>query len=213
VQLTADDRGSVALHRPARRPVARGGVLLVHAPGSNADDPDVVRPLRLGLADAGWETLSLQLPPPLGGERPENWLSRHQSLVPWLGAGLDWLRQRGIRDLVLLTVGPSGGGAVALIDQAPASPVSALVLISAPSVSHRNDADGPAALGVPLLDVYAERDRPDVIDAVRRRREVIASDPASDQRMLAGAVAGFSRNSDHLVATVRAWLFANVGGP
>ena len=40
----------------------RGAVILMHGRGFHADWPENIGPLRVGLTDAGWHTLSLQLP-------------------------------------------------------------------------------------------------------------------------------------------------------
>ena len=39
-----------------------GGLLILHGRGVHPDWPQVVNPLRVALAEAGWHTLSLQLP-------------------------------------------------------------------------------------------------------------------------------------------------------
>ena len=41
---------------------ARGGVILLHGRGFHPDWQDVVGPVRVALADAGWSTLSVQMP-------------------------------------------------------------------------------------------------------------------------------------------------------
>ncbi|MCG8434202.1 MAG: alpha/beta hydrolase family protein, partial [Gammaproteobacteria bacterium] len=63
VRLDVGGGDFVAIHLVPQRLPARGAVLLLHDPWGNADSPEVTRPLRRGLAQAGWETLALQLPP------------------------------------------------------------------------------------------------------------------------------------------------------
>ena len=62
VELSAGDRSALAIHRPAAGRERRGGVILIHGRGTNADSRETLHPLRIGLSDAGWDTLSIQLP-------------------------------------------------------------------------------------------------------------------------------------------------------
>ncbi|WP_197483069.1 DUF3530 family protein, partial [Oleiphilus sp. HI0128] len=52
----------LALQRPSQKPQQHGAVLLVPGIGQHADWPQVIRPVRSGLPEAGWYTLALSLP-------------------------------------------------------------------------------------------------------------------------------------------------------
>jgi hypothetical protein len=65
-QLQAGDEHFLALWKPANSPTPSGLVILLPGDGEHPDWPRVVGPLRSKLADAGWHTLSLSLPDPLG---------------------------------------------------------------------------------------------------------------------------------------------------
>jgi hypothetical protein len=52
----------LALQRPSQKPQQHGAVLLVPGIGEHADWPQVIRPLRSNLPEAGWYTLALSLP-------------------------------------------------------------------------------------------------------------------------------------------------------
>jgi len=53
---------TLALVREPRTPQAHGAVLILHDKEQHPDWPHIIRPLRLGLPDAGWYTLSMSLP-------------------------------------------------------------------------------------------------------------------------------------------------------
>ena len=61
VNLTADE-DFVALWRPANDGDPKGVVILLPGEGESADWPRAIGPLRRGLPDHGWHTLSLSLP-------------------------------------------------------------------------------------------------------------------------------------------------------
>lgn len=64
----------LALQRPSQKPQQHGAVLVVPGAGQHADWPEVVRPIRSELPEAGWFTLSVTLPGTSGSEAPQRQL-------------------------------------------------------------------------------------------------------------------------------------------
>ena len=64
VTLTTTAEYFSALHLPANQALAQGVVILLPGVGETFDWPIVIGPLRRKLPDAGWHTLSLNLPEP-----------------------------------------------------------------------------------------------------------------------------------------------------
>lgn len=62
ISLNADKDDFVALWRPANVAVPKGVVVLLPGAGESTDWPRGIGPLRRGLPDHGWHTLSLSLP-------------------------------------------------------------------------------------------------------------------------------------------------------
>ena len=58
--LLAGEHQFLAIYTEAEDP--RGGVIIMHGRGFHPDWIDVANPLRAGLAEAGWNTLSIQMP-------------------------------------------------------------------------------------------------------------------------------------------------------
>ena len=78
----ADSQGEfLALYQPQNRAQPMGAVLIVHDLGQHPDWPQVVRPLRLGLPDHGWHTLSIMLPEAPGLSVPERVLATRSAAV------------------------------------------------------------------------------------------------------------------------------------
>lgn len=61
VWLSANDHRFLAIHTP-NEDQAKGTVIILHGRGYHPDWPEVAGPLRTGLVDAGWSTLSVQMP-------------------------------------------------------------------------------------------------------------------------------------------------------
>lgn len=209
VRLSAGQTSAVALHRSGQLPRSRGAAIILHPPGGNSDDPAIVRPLRLGLSDAGWDTLAVQLPARFVSESPLQWLARSEQLIPLLTAASRWLEQQGRSNQVLLGIGSSGLAALSFVAGQDADPIQALVLISA--VVERDSAawDQLVTLNKPLLDVSAERDRADVIRSAAVKRQLAGNNAAFSQRTIVDAGPGFVGMEMGLVSTVRAWLAAH----
>ena len=68
----------LGIYTPAEASAPLGTVVLVHGTGAHPDWPQVIQPLRSGLAESGWQSLSIQMP-------LLNGTSHTDSLAPGLG--------------------------------------------------------------------------------------------------------------------------------
>ena len=62
ISLLPDAGTFAAVEMESQADSTRGGVILLHGRGFHADWPENIGPLRVGLSEAGWHTLSLQMP-------------------------------------------------------------------------------------------------------------------------------------------------------
>lgn len=209
VPLGTDQAATIALHRAGRLPNRRGTVVILHAPGSTSDDPEIVRPLRLGLSDAGWDTLSVQLPRRFVSESPQQWLERNRHLEPVIAGAAQWLRESGQLNQVLIGVGASGRAVLDFATRQPGNGVQALVLIGTSIEADSDAAVQLAGSTLPVLDLSAERDRAPVLASRSLKRRLGNANPAYRQREVPGATAGFIGLEDVMVSAIRAWLAAN----
>ncbi|MGB0734059.1 MAG: DUF3530 family protein, partial [Pontibacterium sp.] len=76
-----DGSQHLSLYHPASQAAPLGGVVLLPDRGMHADWPVDAHPLRLFLTDAGWQTLSVQLPPLQGRAIPERTLPSKTTLA------------------------------------------------------------------------------------------------------------------------------------
>lgn len=213
IQLEAGGDSFVAIYREHRDAEARGGVILLHDQGSTMDSYEIIRPLRLGLARSGWDTLSLQLPAADRSEDADTWRSRQTPIQARLQAGLDWLENRKPVNRVVITLGDSDSIALSLAATKAPEQLQALVMVSSTIKADeiRETLATAQKLGLPILDIYAERDRRPVSATAAARKDAAAAAGYEGyrQRVLSGAVAGFRSQEDSLLAAIRAWLALN----
>ncbi len=209
IELQAKDGGFLAIHRPRQRGPFRGGIVLLHDPLGNADSEEAIRPLRLGLAEAGWDTLSLQLdvePRSAGAEQDTDGASAAR-----LDTGIAWLKARDIDKLVVLAQGNRASVALQWAAAQQTQELRALILLSAPLAPPGDELrNSLRASGLPVLDIYAERDYPPVLATAPNRSMLGTDNPTYRQRVLADAPSGFFGAEQELIDSIRAWLSANV---
>jgi len=216
LQLSTGQQDFFALYTPAVGKLQRGGVILLHGLGAHPDWPDVISPLRKNLPDAGWSTLSIQLPI-LPNEAD---FAKYPPLFPEantrISAAIRYLQKQNLRNIVL--VGHSLGAAMGanfLAQKAPGSEViRAFVGIGmnlAPgTVAHTPDA--LAKIELPVLDLYGTQDLPGVLGSTRARAASQANNAGYRQLAITGANHFFRGLDATLIKRVSSWLSRTTSG-
>lgn len=204
----------VAIYRRQRLAEARGGAILLHDSHRNADHREVIRPLRLGLSESGWHTLSLQLPVAYAGDaRPLDAPGREE-IARRLGHGIDYLKSQSINHQVVIACGDSATAAIAEIATNPAAEVKALILISSDAGMHPEDGalEALPQVKVAMLDVVAQFDRR-TSEAAQRRRD-LAGKPGQTVRQIVipDARPGYAATTGILLSRISAWLASQAAG-
>ena len=208
--MSADGDRFPVIVREAEREEAAGVLLIVPEPGANADWPDVVRPLRLGLAKAGWQTVALQMP--LAGEDGD-YRDRLRA-AGRLRFAIESLVAGGVVRLVVLAQGRAYRTVVEYLETLPdGSPAQlhGLVLIS-PALPEPASggvvADPLVAATMPMLEVSGSEDGEDVRRLVTEHARLASRGafPARRALVIDGADRAYRAQSDLLVRRVRGWV-------
>ncbi len=212
VRLEADGREFLALHQPVFGALPRHAVLLVHNMGGHPDWPEVVSPLRTGLPEAGWSTLSLQMPLLAPRALADDYGRTVNEAVRRIASGVGFLRRQGYACVVLAGYGFGASEALAYLAQQ--EDADGLITVSVlareflqPSI------DLPSLLArirMPVLDIYGREDFPEVIEQAHDRRTAVKNNGTAEyeQRVIDGADHYFTDRDRQLVDTVVAWLDA-----
>lgn len=206
IKLEADGVQFLALYAEPSTDADKGAVVLLHGIGVHPAWPDVIEPLRMQLPDDGWHTLSLQMPV-LGNEAENRDYAPLFPEVPArIQAGVDFLKDRGIRHIVLAghSLGATMAGYYLATDRDPA--VEAFIILSAgPGVPGDARMDSLANFrnihDMTILDVYGSEDENAVRDTASKRKELAPDIPGTRYRQLevAGADHFYRDKQDELV--------------
>lgn len=176
---------------------ARAAVLLVHGVGVNPDF-GIIGALRVSLADAGYATLSIQMPvqksdAALGDYYP----TVFPNAVERIRAGAGWLGDKGYKRLVLLSHSMGSWMSNVYYEETVAAPFAAWVCMGLTGGfgNLRN-------VNVPVLDIYGENDLPSVLRADWRRRIALNSIDGSAQVRIPGADHHFAGKLAELTAAI-----------
>ena len=200
-----------AVQMASQTDTTRGGVILLHGRGFHADWPENIGPLRVGLSEAGWHTLSLQLPVLEKSAKYFDYLPVLPEVLPRIDAALAHLKAENISPIVLLAHSCGAHMAILWMEQYADQSIDAFIGIGMGATDYQQPMRHPfpfASLKVPVLDLYGELDYPAVHRLAPERLQLInhGGNPLSKQVVATGADHYFSDNSELLTKEVSDWL-------
>ncbi len=207
IELDNQGHAFAAIWDEARSVEPIGCAILLPEAGARADST-VLNGLRAVLPAHGWHTLSLQLPV-LEAEAEEG---EYFSLLPnasqRMEVAIAYLKKRGIGDLIL--IGHGFGALVALnrLSLEGKSPVRGIILLSPwwPRQKQEELAGWLSGLRVPVLDIYAERDRPAILAAHNERYHLLKKIPGFRQWRISGTGHDYWGREKTLAKRIYGWL-------
>ena len=172
--------------------VVKGTAIILHGRGFHPDWVDVVQPLRIGLPEHGWNTLSIQLPVLTKSAKYYDYVPVFPHAIPRIEAAVSHARKHAGRNVVLIA--HSCGSHMAqhwfnVRGDAAVNQVDAYVGIGMGATDYGQamvEPFGLETMRIPLFDIYGGRDFP----AVRR---------FASERLLALRAAGHPRNTQIVV--------------
>jgi alpha/beta superfamily hydrolase len=179
-------------------------IVVLHGVGVHPDWPQVVNPLRVQLAEAGWTTLSIQLPVLDNEATPEAYDAIIGEASPRIAAALEFLQNQGAKGSYI--VAHSMGSRMAsdfLANTDNAAKGFVGIGMDMSTVEYFDQ------YALPMLDIYGSDDLPGVLDSAADRASRASGNPRYTQVMVDGADQFFNGSEDALLARVTAWLDAN----
>ena len=166
----------------AESPKARGAILLVHGSGVHPDFA-VIGQLRTLLNDAGFTTLSIQMPVLAANAAAEDYPAVFAEAGERLAAAIDYLRAKKQPRIALVSHSMGARMVLDSLNRNPAAPLAAWV----PLAIVDGDLAGLPRTVFPVFDIYAENDFDAVIAKTKQRAAVLRGTTGSKQVMVFGA--------------------------
>jgi len=189
----------LAIHTEVKN--AKAAIILAHGLGVHPDH-GLIGTLRTRLADAGYTTLSIQMPI-LAADAPA---ARYPVLF-WeadarFAAALTFLRRKRYNKVVLVSHSMGSRMANHYIAAHSRVPLSGWVSLSISS----GEFTGFKRTSFPVFDVYAEKDLDVVLQGAQKRAAVLKRTRGSSQAMVFGTDHHFARKEKELVSLIRLLL-------
>jgi len=210
--LQAGDHEFLSIYTEPTADKAIGGTIVMHGIGVHPNWVDVILPLRTQLPDAGWHTLSLQMPVLANDSDAEDYAPLFSEIAPRIDAGIAFLKSKGVKNIVL--IGHSMGATMASYYMAnhDLPQVKALVMIGATGTSFkdpkRDVIQSLKKIKKPVLDLSGSEDLPDVLEtqALKSETAKAAGNKQYREIRIAGANHFLVGKEDELVNEVANWI-------
>lgn len=161
---------------------SRGAIILMHGSGVHPDFA-IVGQLRSLLNDAGFTTLSIQMPVLAANAPGDDYVAVFGEAGERLAAAIAYLQARKHPRIALVSHSMGARMALDYLKRNPAAPLSAWV----PLAISDGDLAGLPRTAFPVFDVYAQKDFDAVLAKRNDRAAVLRGIPGSKQVMVYGA--------------------------
>ena len=194
---------------------AKGAAVILHGRGFHPDWQDAINPLRVGLAESGWNTLSVQMPVLEKQAKYYDYVPLFSEALPRIDAAIKYVRSQGADKVVLIAhscgVHMAMAWAEAQYKGKQSQKIDAFVGIGMGATDYQQPMAHPFPLdklAVPVLDVYADGDYPAVIKNAAQRFAMIqqAGNKLSRQIKITGANHYYEDKGEALTQAISQWL-------
>lgn len=200
----------LSVYTPSEIEPARGAAIIMHGIGVHPDWPDVIHPLRTRLPEAGWATLSLQMPILPNEASWTDYLPLMPEVPPRIDAAVNFLQGQGFDNIVL--IGHSLGTVMSsyYLTHQPAKQVRAFVGVSMSETSKdpMSNVVMLKKITIPGLDIYGSLDEAHVRDNVQQRKQsaLAANNQAYQQVEIKDANHFYNGKDNKLLEVIQNWL-------
>ena len=209
----ANDKEVFSIYMEADADKPKGGVIVLHSRGYHANWESVIKPIRVGMADKGWHSLSVQMPVLDKQATYYNYVPifpyAHERIV----AAIEFYEQRGIDNIVLIAHGCGAHMAMSYFDKYGDDKIKAYVGIGMGATDYKQKVIKRMPLDMmlkPVLDVYGEKDFPGVRRSADERKWLmtLTDNQKSTQKVIKNADHYYKEKgtADELVLVINQWL-------
>lgn len=214
VWLNAGESAFLALLTEAEKTDSSRAVVVLHDMGEHPDQQPLVHGLRTVLPQHNWTTLAIQLPVREIGASQADYYGLFDEAHGRIQAAVEYLRNMGAKDIALVGYGMGAAMAAYSLSLDP-NGLAALVVVSlaVPNTALPQAQTGAfiKKIALPILDVYAEFDLPEVVDTARQRRMLGKDNPVYRQIRINGENHAYQQDPNMLIKRIYSWLALSLG--
>jgi len=183
---------------------AKAGLIIIHGMGVHPDW-GMIGSLRQQLPDAGYTTLSIQMPVLKADAPEEDYPTTFDESAERIRLAVDFLKAKGYAKIAIVSHSLGTWMTYDYLTQSPPdSRISAWVAIGSPNPFDM------AKLKLPILDLYGQNDLPRVLQGAKARAAGLKQ-TGSTQEEVPGTNHFFEGKEDVLNTTIRDWLNKTLG--
>jgi pimeloyl-ACP methyl ester carboxylesterase len=185
-------------------------VIVMHGTGIHPDWQQVVQPLRVGLIEHNWNTLSIQMPILPNEAEYHEYAPLYDEVAPRINAAIEYLKKNGSKQIVL--IGHSQGASMtAYYLSTSKQNIKGFVAIGMGAFAddpRMNSIKALEKINIPVLDLYGDDDLEDIMKSVDARAKAAkkARNTSYSQVEVAGSNHFFDGKEEELVEAVAEWL-------
>lgn len=163
------------------------GVVLLHSRGEDPNDEKLIKPLRIDMAEHGYNTLSVQMPVLEKSAKYYDYVPLFSYSHPRIKAAIDFYKDRGINDIIFVVHGCGGHMLMSYIDRFGDKDIDAVVGIGlgATDTGQQVVKQYPlATMKAPVLDIFGSKDYPSVKKHAKTRLPHLALGNKKNQQII-----------------------------
>jgi len=211
VILNTGSHEFLSIYMQAEQTPAKGTVIILHGRGFHPNWPKLIFPLRTGLTEHGWNTLSVQMPVLDNDASFYDYLEILPEAHPRIKSALDFIKQKKPAKIILLAHSCGVYMAADWLQKNLDTDLDAFIGIGMGPTDYGQPMLKPFPLEkfkMPVLDIHGENDYPAVLRNAPRRWKNIqrAGHPKSQQIVIEKAEHYFNDRDAELLDSISRWL-------
>ncbi|MCK4866197.1 MAG: DUF3530 family protein [Gammaproteobacteria bacterium] len=211
VYLSDGKRKFLSIYMETEIDNPKGAVIILHGRGYHPDWKDVAQPLRIGLPETGWNTLSLQMPVLSKEAKYYDYVPIFPESFSRIESAVKFLHSKNIKNIILVAHSCSVHMSTAWFEKTGGKGIKAYIGIGMGATDYKQYMAKPIPLDkikMPVFDIYGSLDYKAVKKAAPARLKLIklTGNNLSDQHMVKDADHYFTDKGDTLLKEINSWL-------
>lgn len=185
------------------------GAVVIHGTGVHPNWVDVIQPLRVGLTENGWHTISIQMPVLANDATHDDYTPLFPNVPARIDAAVSYLKKEmGVKRVVLIahSLGSSMTAYHLNRNQPEVDGFVAIGMGAGGKHSDRNNIELLKSINLPMLDLSGDEDLDSVVQSNEARKTSQAHNAAYTQIIEPGADHFFDGEEEALLNHVNNWL-------